>query len=329
MDRIKKILQNIWERIKAGAKRLRLYFKAKVNQYKVPGAPKPFRRTKRSKTKKPKVASSFKIISDSFKFLKREWKIFAVILACYIVAYFVLAYATPNIDLGSVFKKTSDATTEPGIGQKLKTLSSALFTYRGSATDFARWAQFVLALLFSLMFIYALRQRHKGINIRARDAIYSGSVNLIPFLIGVAVIAIELIPLAIISMIYGIANGRGFLINDLERFVGMGIILGAALITFYFIPAAIISLYARTVPGVYPTKAMAATRIMVSLRRWEVLKHLFVFIVFTVCSYLILLLLLVTYLPRFANLSLDLFFLVALPIIHTMMYKLYLRLLEG
>ncbi|HRV76007.1 MAG TPA: hypothetical protein P5247_01350, partial [Candidatus Saccharimonadales bacterium] len=101
------------------------------------------------------------------------------------------------------------------------------------------------------------------------------------------------------------------------------------LLTFWFIPTAIISLYAVTVPGVYPTKAMQAVRIMVSRRRLEVVRHLTVFILFIFLSYLILLLLLVTYLPRFANLSLDLFFLIALPLIHVMMYKLYLKLLEG
>lgn len=76
-------------------------------------------------------------------------------------------------------------------------------------------------------------------------------------------------------------------------------------------------------------KTMQAVRIMVCERRLEVVRHLLVFIIFIFLSYIVLLLLLVTYLPRFANLSLDLFFLIALPLIHVMMYKLYLKLLEG
>lgn len=303
------------------------WLKFRMQARKIEGAPRSFRLEKRKKS--PKIGSSFKIIVESFRFLGQEWKLFSIITLVYIAFYFVLAYATPNIDLGTVFKNASEVGNAPGVTDKLKTLSSALFTYRSAASDFSRWAQFVLALIFSLIFIYALRQRHNGVKIRARDALYSGTANLIPYIISVAIIALQLIPLSLFSILYGNAAGRGYLINSLEQGVAIGLIAGVALITLYFLPAAIISTYACTIPGVYPVRSMQAARIMVSLRRLESLRYFIVFVIFTVVCYLALLLILVTYLPRFANLSLDLFFLVALPVIHTMMFELYLLLLEG
>lgn len=88
-------------------------------------------------------------------------------------------------------------------------------------------------------------------------------------------------------------------------------------------------MYAVTVPGVYPARAMEAISIAVSRRRLEIVKNLFVFLVFIFVTYLTLLLLLATYIPRFAGFTMDLFFLLSLPVIHVMLYKLYLKLLDG
>ncbi len=303
------------------------WIKQKVANRKIEGSPRSFRKKKRTKTKS--IEKSSRLIKESLKFVGEHWKTLGLILLAYIGVYFVLAYATPNINLQSIFNEASQAGAKPGIASKLETLTGALFTYRSEATDFARWAQFFLAVIFSIIFIYAIRNLHRGTPTRARDALYSGTVNLIPFVLGICLIAIELIPFTLIGVSYNLGMSRGLFIGALEKYTAVVVLVLAGLLTFWFIPTAIISLYAVTVPGVYPSKAMQAVRIMVSNRRLEVVRHLTVFVLFIFVSYMVLLLLLVTYLPRFANLSLDLFFLTALPLIHVMMYKLYLRLLEG
>lgn len=298
----------------------------KIRSRKIPGSPESFKLQKRQK--KQKVDNSTKLIYDSLKFLKDHWKTFIIILFVYVAAYFVLAYATPNIDLPKLIKEAQEGGDAPGVVDKVKVMSSALFTYRGEASSFARWAQFFLAIIFSLVFIYAIRHLHKGVKIRARDALYAGTTNVIPFFITMSFFAIQLLPLTFLGIIFGIGRSRGLFIGNLENYTAMGVLAGGVMLTFYFIPTIIISLYAVTIPGVYPMNTMRAVRIMVSQRRLEVVKNLLVFVIFVFLSYIALLALLVTYLPRFANLSLDLFFLIALPVIHTMMYKLYLKLLE-
>ncbi|MDQ5914004.1 MAG: hypothetical protein QG623_623 [Patescibacteria group bacterium] len=301
--------------------------KRKSASRKIPGSPKSFKLEKRQK--RPKVEKTSKIIADSFRFLGEHWKTFAIIMFFYIASYFVLAYATPNIDLPALIKEAKEAGSQPGNLDKLKVMTGALFTYRSGATDFARWAQFFLAIIFSLVFIYAIRNLHKDIKLRARDALYDGTGNLIPFFLNISLVAVQLIPLTAVAVIYNIGTSRELFIGNLEKFTALGTLIGSALLTLYFIPTALISLYAITLPGVYPMKTMQAVRIMVSQRRLEVVRNLLIFILFIFASYIVVLLLLVTYLPRFANLSLDLFFLVALPLIHVMMYKLYLRLLDA
>jgi hypothetical protein len=315
------------DNIKLIAGSISSWFKSFVSRRKVPGAPKSFKLKKAEKTKS--IEKSSKIIAESFRFIGENWKTLGIILLVYTASYFVLAYATPNIDLPAVIKEANEAGSSPGTVDKLKTFSSALFTYRGGASDFARWAQFFLAIIFSLVFIYAIRNLHQGIKLRARDALYSGTGNLIPFFMTISLLAIQLIPFTLLSIIYNIGMGRDLFVNNLEKFVAVIVLITSGLLTFWFIPTTIVSLYAITVAGVYPSKTMQAVRIMVSKRRLEVVRHLFVFVMFILLSYLILLLLLVTYIPRFANLSLDLFFLIALPVIHVMMFKLYLKLLEG
>ncbi len=313
--------------LRLGWKTIQVKFRNKVAGRKIPNGPKSFKKERRAKT--PKIEKSSKLIIDSFKFLGRHWKTFTILLFFYIVSYFILAYARPNIDLPSLFKEANSAGTQVGVGDKLKTLSSAMFTYRGNAGDFARWAQFFLAVIFSLVFIYAIRELKQGKQIRARDALYGGTGNLVPFMMNIGLIALQLIPFTMVSVIYNIGMSRQLFVNNLEKFSATVILVLAGLLTFWFIPTAIISLYAITLPGVYPSRTMQAVRIMVSRRRLEVLKNLLVFILFITLSYLILLLMLVTYIPAIANLSLDLFFLIALPMIHVMMYSLYIKLLEG
>lgn len=321
------IAKNVAKEFRLMKKELVSWARLKVARRKVPGAARSFRRQP-IKTN-PKVEKSSKLIAESLRFLKENWKIFTIILLVYVGSYFILAYARPNIDLPLLFKQAGDAGAKPGVSEKVKTLSSALFTYRGDATEFARWAQFFLAIIFSLIFIFAIRNIHKGVNIRARDALYNGTGNLIPFLMNISLIALQLIPFTLLGILYNVGMGRDLFIGNLEKFMAVTILILSGLLTFWFIPTSIISLYAITIPGVYPSKTMQAVRIMVSRRRLEVVRHLTVFILFIFISYLTLLLLLVTYLPRFANLSLDLFFLIALPMIHVMMYKLYLRLLDS
>ena len=104
---------------------------------------------------------------------------------------------------------------------KLKTLSSAMFTYRGNAGDFARWAQFFLAVIFSLVFIYAIRELKQGKQIRARDALYGGTGNLVPFMMNIGLIALQLIPFTMVSVIYNIGMSRQLFVNNLEKFSGL------------------------------------------------------------------------------------------------------------
>lgn len=327
VDRRSKTLGSIiFMKLKVGVENVRIKLRRKIASRRIPGAPKSF---KRRKVQKPaKAEKTSRLIADSFRFLGKNWKTFLIILLVYVGAYFVLAYATPNINLPSLIKEANEAGAQPGVVDKLKVMTGALFTYRENATSFARWAQFFLAVIFSLIFIYAIRNLHKGRKIRARDALYAGTGNLIPFFLSLSLLAIELIPLTFVAVVYNIGTSRELFVNNLEKFTAVGILVGSFLLTFWFLPTAIIALYAITLPGVYPMKTMQAVRIMVSEHRLEVVKDLLVFLIFIFLSYIVLLALLVTYLPRFANLSLDLFFLIALPLIHVMMYKLYLKLLE-
>lgn len=321
-----KQIQKTLTALDAARKKILDWFKHLKNKRKVPGGSKSFKKELRQRT--PKVEKSTRLIFDSLVFIKNNWRIFSIIFFFYVISYLILAYSTPSINLSDLFSQTSATGLIDGFSEKVQTVSSALFSYRDGVTGSRRGAQFFLAILFSLIFIYAIRSLHQGKRIRARDALYNGTANLIPFILNIALFAIQLIPFTVISLIYSIGMGRDLFINTLERYTATVVLIITGLITFWFIPSTILAIYAVSMSGIYPTRAMQAVRIMVNKRRPEVLKNLFVFILFIFINYVLLVILLVTYAPRFANISLDLFYLIALPLIHTMLYKLYLKLLD-
>ena len=303
-------------------------WRARVNKWRASGGYISFKRENRKMPKKW-VASPISLISQTFTFLKQHWRVLTPITMLYSLLYLVIVRVnisfdqTSSVDAAQAIFKASGTP----ILARISSLAGVVSSYRPSGSEQANILSSVLIVLFSLIYIWAIRALSMNKKIRARDALYSGTSNLLPFMFMMSVLAIQLLPLTLAVTAYNIGDNGLIFIYWYERtaaLVGLGLI---ALLSLYFISNTIMALYACTIQGVYPVPVMRSTRDMVRFQRLRILVNLVVGIFIMFFLYLCLLLIVVTYAPKLTSWMLDLFNILSLPIIHTYLYKMYRSML--
>ena len=304
-------------------------WQARVKGWRASGGYISFRKENRKMPKKW-VASPLSLIVDTFSFLKKEWRVLTPITMLYSLLYLLIVRVNINFDqttsvdaAQAVFKATGTP-----ILSRIGSLASVVSSYRPSGSEQANILSSVLIVLFSLIYIWAIRALSMGKKIRARDAMYNGTTNLLPFMFMIAVLAIQLLPLTLATVAYNMGDNGLIFIYWYERtaaLVSLGLI---ALLTLYFASNSIMALYACTIQGVYPIPVMRSTRDLVRFQRLRILVNMVVGIAIMFFLYLCLLLIIVTYAPKLTSWMLDLFNILSLPIIHTYLYKMYRSMLQ-
>lgn len=287
-----------------------------------------FRKENRKKPEKW-VAGPLSLILNTFSFLKKQWRVITPITIFYAILYLLIVRVNINFDqqtsvdaAQAIFKATGTP-----ILTRISSLAGVVSSYRPSGSEQANILSSVLVVLFSLIYIWAIRALSMGKKIRARDALYSGTSNLFPFMFMIVIFALQLLPLTLATVAYNIGDNGLVFIYWYERtaaLISLGLI---ALLTLYFSSNSLMALYACTIQGVYPIPVMRSTRNLVRFQRFRILVNLISGIALMLFLYLCLLLLVVTYIPKFTPWMLDLFNVLSLPIIHTYLYKMYRSML--
>ncbi len=290
---------------------------------------KSFQLQRRVKSTGPTLPSAFRLLRQAIGILKRNWKIFAIILLVYGVVDFVVVqgfsaghdYTSAKQTLKGLFSGSS-ADVASG---------TALFLYMlGSTAQPASTAagpyQFMWIMISSLAFIWTLRQVYAHNRVRARDAFYRGMYPLIPFVLVLAVVALELVPAILGGVIFSVVSG-GVASTEIER-VMWALVFGLLiLLSVYLLVSSIFALYIICLPDMTPIKALSASRQLAFSRRWAVLrKVIFLPAVLLIVGGLIMVPV-ILFVPVIAS---WLFFgltLAALPVLHSYYYALYRSLL--
>jgi hypothetical protein len=286
-----------------------------------------YRSFRRENRKRPEKRSSgpLRLMVDTFYFIKKFYRVLLPIMVLYAIFYFVIVRVNINFDQESTVDATKKIFDLGGasILTRISNLAGVVSSYRPSGSEQANTLSSVLVVIFSLIYIWAIRALSMGKKIRSRDAIYSGTTNLMAFLFVIAVIALQMLPLTLAVVAYNLGDNGLIFIYWYERtaaIIALGLI---ATLTLYFASNSIMALYASTIQGVYPVAVMRSTRKLVRFQRPRILLSLIVGIVLMFVIYLILLLIVVTYLPKFTPWMLDIFNVISLPVAHIYLYKLY------
>lgn len=207
------------------------------------------------------------------------------------------------------------------------TLFSYVISSSGGADSVSSAHQIFISLITSLAIIWAIRQVMAGDKIGVRQAFYQGVYPLIPFMLIIAVIGLQLIPLLIGNFLISVVLTNGLAISVLEKSLWWIIFILLALLSLYMILSSIFALYISTLPDMTPMKALRSARGLVLHRRLSVALRLLGLPAIILLAYLLILMPLifivpVMVVPVFLVLgSFTLFF------AHSYLYNLYRALL--
>lgn len=206
--------------------------------------------------------------------------------------------------------------------------------FGGELSELQQFLSLLLAVLFWLTIVWALRMRFAKQEFTARDALYSSGTPLVSYVIVGFFIILQLTPGALGLFVFNIAQGGGFLQGGVEV---MSFAIAAALLcalSIYWLAGSLVALVLVTLPQMYPWKAMRLSSELAVYRRIRLVGHMFVLaiVLFTAWVVILLPILLLDSLLRWDWLPLVPFFVQALSAVTLVyfsayVYKLYRSML--
>jgi len=187
--------------------------------------------------------------------------------------------------------------------------------------------QYLLLILCSLAFLWALRQVSAKNKPRIRDSFYLGMYPLIPFLLVFLILCVQLVPLAAGGAIYATALSGSLALNGWEKILFFLGFMGLAYWSLRMLTSSVFALYIATLPGMTPFRAVRSASKLVYGRRLLIWRKL----IFLPLALLLLAVLIEVPLILFITpLAAWVFFVVgmiALPVTHGYLYNLYREML--
>lgn len=188
--------------------------------------------------------------------------------------------------------------------------------------------QFFLAVIVSLAVIWALRQVATGSRPRVRDAYYLGMYPLVPFVLLLAVVAVQLVPMILGSTLYVTVINNGIAVFAAEKILWGLLFIVLALLSLYMLSSSLFALYISTLPDMTPMKALRSARELVRYRRWTVMRKVLSLPVVLIIMAFVIMLPIIIVAPPLARWVFFLLTMAALPATHAYMYTLYRELLR-
>lgn len=285
-----------------------------------------FRLQKRIKPEPRYIPSSFSLLRDSFAFMfKHRWK-FITIMFIYSVVYIVIFRSPVSTDIDTI---KSSVQSVLGEGENLKTNVATLGAVIETSGNLQSSGAVAVGSIFimSLVYIWAIRQLHAGERIKARDAYYQGVTPLLSGAVLVIIAGIQLLPFGLASFIYSVAKTTNLFASGFEDIAFFVVTVLISLLSFYWLTSTIMAMYIVTIPGVYPGAALKAAKSLVQFQRFAVFRRILALPVILGVIYTIFLLIAIRFLSSQVLLMVEIIQIIALPLIHVYLYKLYRSLI--
>lgn len=286
-----------------------------------------FKLQKKIEVDKSHIPPGRQIMGESLGFLGRNWRLFGKITLVYLVIYLAFIRVASGLSLG----ETRDLidTFYPGTNALLIDTTLAGLVLSSSVT--VGGLNFVvglfLALFTSLAYIRAIRLTSNDEKTTLRDAYYNGMQPLIPFLLLVLLLLVQLMPFVAGGLLFLSISLSGLVVGIMEQALFIIIWIALAVLSAYWVTNTVMSLYASTIPDMYPLVAHRATGELVHLKRLVIFKRLLFLGVFLTLLSIAVVLLAVMVADGIAFYARDLTVVLGLPITHVYLYKLYRSIL--
>ncbi|MGI0134806.1 MAG: hypothetical protein ACREBW_07615, partial [Candidatus Micrarchaeaceae archaeon] len=260
---------------------------------------------------------------------RQRW-LFLGIGGMYIALYLVFVHGLGNTTDTQSVRQQLSAGIAGNSGQLFRGVGSfatLLAGSNGSATDAGSVYQVLLGLITSLAVIWSVRQVSGNGKATIRGAFYKGSAPLVPFILVLALLLVELVPLLVGGGLYNMAVTYGIAVNPVEQWLWGLLFFVLAIISLYMLCYSVFAIYIVTLPDMKPIEAVRKSWRLVQYRLLPVIrKLLFLLIIFTVVGCLVVLPA-VLFVPVIAQWILLAMSVVGLIVLHAYLYTLYKELI--
>lgn len=291
---------------------------------------KSFRLGKKVKLAKPSLPGSFQLFRLSLRHLKKHKRVFAGIVLVYLLLTIVFVKGF-GVTTGVAELKTTLEEVFTGATAQLTTgvtLFALLLTSSGStATETSSLYQSALLVIVTLALVWTLRQSYGGHKTTIREAFYKGMYPLVPFILVLAVVGLQLIPLLVGSWLYGAVIAGGVAATGIEQAIWWLVIGLLALFSLYMLSSSIFALYISTLLDMTPMKALRSAREIVRYRRWTVLRKVLVLPLFLLVLGATIMVPLIIFATPLAEWTFFILNMAVLAVVHSYLYALYRELL--
>lgn len=132
----------------------------------------------------------------------------------------------------------------------------------------------LIVIVLWLSTVWFLRNSLAGHRLRTRDALYNCGSPIVAMLGVLAMVLLQLIPLAIYIIVYAAAVTTGYIAGGVEAmmFAIVGVLIVA--LTLYWVIGSFLALIVVTLPGVYPMEAIRIAGDLVVGRRVKIILRL-------------------------------------------------------
>lgn len=260
----------------------------------------------------------------------RNWRLFGGIVLIYAILNLVLVRGFSGTGDFTALKDVLDSAFQ-GFGGKLVgsliTFSTLLTNSSTLGTAATGLYQTTLLIIFSLAFIWALRQANAGHTVRIRDSFYQGMYPLIPFILVFLLLGLQLLPLILGSSLYSVAVSNGIATDPWQRILFAAILVALCFWSLRMITATFFALYIVTLPDMTPLRAYRNARQMVYGRRLLIWRKLIFLPILLLLLAALLVMPLILFLTPVAVWVFFVLSMLAMPVVHSYMYSLYREML--
>lgn len=215
----------------------------------------------------------------TFALLFKHWRLFLPL----VLLSTVLSILLIGLLSEETYVQFQDAIDQTANGElnnaaRASLLLISTITTGGLTNGMSEVQQVFVILLFIvawLVTIYLLRHLLAGQHPKLRDGLYNALTPLIPSVMLAVVLLVDLVPIALVVIIYSHAASTNFLSTPFYAFAFFIFALLLIILSLYLAARTFIALIAVSAPGVYPLDALRASSDLVMSRRIRILLRVF------------------------------------------------------
>ncbi len=279
-----------------------------------------------------KTSSMRTLWRETWLFLWKHKIKMAIFVLIYTAAYIVLVRGINEFTLNADEIKVE---LEDALSGNLGAIVTFILLYMSlissittSSDDITNFYQSTILIVFSLSFIWLIRKLHlRDSSATVKDAFYQGMRPLIPFLGVLIVMALELIPAGVSSLIFITAQSASVVSTEFETLAFSVLAVLGFVLTVYLLVGSIFAPYIVTLPNMTPMTALRSSMRLLRIHRWVVLRKILAFFVVLLVLGFFLVLPFIIWIPRYAEIAFFVMGCSSFAVMHTFMYKLYRSML--